>query len=271
MVTHDDQKAPEPDFGSLLSLEIQGLYRYAYSLIGRPAEAEDVVGETLLRALERQTQFHNQTPLRSWLHQILRNIAIDRSRHQSHESLVEEVESTWSDERYRVDAEMILERLELRGELQEALFHLPVKYREVVVLHDAEGWSTPEIATMLEVALPAIKQRLRRGRMMLVTSLAKGAERKVANRNVVMRCADARYQVSDYIDGDLPAEQASLLEAHLASCATCPSLYTSLVGVTASLGSLRDPNTVVPSDLAQRITMKLATKARAPGKPAAPS
>ncbi|WP_298210624.1 sigma-70 family RNA polymerase sigma factor [Ferrimicrobium sp.] len=258
MAKHSDQEVPEPSFGGLLSGEIPGLYRYAYSLVGRASEAEDLVGETLVRALERQTQFRKEAQLRSWLHQILRNIAIDRSRHYGREDLVEEVEAVWSDEHYQVDAELIMERIELRGELQEALFHLPVKYREVVILHDAEGWSMPEIASMLEVTLSAVKQRLRRGRMMLVTSLARGAERKVANRNVVMSCADARYRVSDYIDGELPSDQAALLEAHLATCATCPSLYTSLVGVTKSLGSLRDPNTVVPPDLAKRITTKLA-------------
>jgi RNA polymerase sigma-70 factor (ECF subfamily) len=249
----NEPEALDNSFESLVAREIHGLYRYAYSLVGSSAEAEDLVGETIVRALERQTQFRGGDGLRSWLHRMLRNIAIDRTRHHSPEHLAEDVEVLWSDESYQVDAQALIERMEVRSELQEALFHLPVIYREVVVLHDAEGWSTPEVAALLGEKLPTIKQRLRRGRMMLVTSLAKGDARKMANKDVVLSCAQARAQVCDYIDHELPPRQAQLLEQHLAHCATCPSLYRSLVGVTEKLGNLHDPDSVIPKDIAERI------------------
>src|SRR5690606_14497289 len=111
--------------------------------------------------------------------------------------------------------------------------------RSVVLLHDVEGWTVAEIADLLELGLPAAKQRLRRGRMMLVTALADGQERRENLKGVPLHCWDARRHVSDYLDGDLGPETSSMLERHLETCPTCPPLYASLVGVQAELGTLR--------------------------------
>ena len=110
-----------------------------------------------------------------------------------------------------------------------------------------------EVADLLEIGLPAAKQRLRRGRMMVVTALADGDERRVNLKGVPMRCWDTRQHVSEYLNGDLEAGTAALLERHLEVCPTCPPLYTSLVGVRAELGGLRDSDAVVPPGLAGRL------------------
>lgn len=88
---------------------------------------------------------------------------------------------------------------------------------------------------------------------MLVSILAGGEERHVATKGLEMSCWDARQEVSDYLDGGLPPDERARLEAHLAHCATCPPLYGALVGVHRSLGALRDPDSVIPPDLARRI------------------
>lgn len=236
-----------------ISSEIAGLYRYAISLVGDPAEAEDVVGETLLRALERGDQFRSESSVRTWLHRILHNIAIDRMRHYGHDVLVERIEEQWNDESYTVDASEVIERAEAQGELRDALLHLPFSHRSVVVLHDAEGWPLGEVAETLGIGLPAAKQRLRRGRMMLVNELHRGEERRMGNRGLALSCAEARHKVSDYIDDDLPVGDRVLLEEHLAKCVSCPPIYQALVGVTNSLGALHDPDSVVPPGLVRRL------------------
>lgn len=71
-----------------------------------------------------------------------------------------------------------------------------------------------------------------------------------------MRCWDARSQVSDYLDGVLDAAVARRVEAHLEACPTCPPLYAALVGATDALArttGLRDPDTVVRAEVAERI------------------
>ena len=96
---------------------------------------------------------------------------------------------------------------------------------------------------------------------MLVSALSQDDERRAANVGVPLRCWEAREQVSSYIDGELEEPERRMLEAHLAGCATCPPLYQALVGATASLGSLHDPDTVVPPVLAERVRRHLGPAA----------
>ena len=91
-----------------------------------------------------------------------------------------------------------------------------------------------------------------------MSALAHGRERRAANSGVPLSCWDAREQVSGYLDGDLDASARAALEVHLASCATCPPLFQALVGVSASLGALHDPDSVVPAELAGRVRAHLA-------------
>lgn len=253
---HDRAGDSAGDFGDRVAAEIPGLYRYALSLTGNRAEAEDVTGDTVLRALERQRQFRGEASLRTWLHQILHRLAIDRGRRHDREVTVAEAERAWQDERGSADASVAADRAQTRAELRDGLLRLPFGHRAVVVLHDAEGWPVAEIALALGIGLPAARQRLRRGRMMLVSALAQGAERRAACEKVPLSCLNARSRVSDYIDGAVAPAQRAPLEAHLAGCVTCPPLYQALVGVKASLGALRDPDSVVPPGLARRIRDK---------------
>lgn len=154
----------------------------------------------------------------------------------------------------------MLERAELREDLEDALARLPVIYRVPVVLHDVLGWSGPEIARTMDAGLPATKQRLRRGRMMLVSALAADDERQRASRSQPLRCWRARRHVSAYLDGELDPAVAHAVEAHLETCPTCPPLYASLVGVRATLGGLRDPDTVVEDAIAGRIRARLGAE-----------
>ncbi len=248
----------DEEFARRVAAEINGLYRYAHWLVGNDADVEDVVGDTIVRALERRDQFRDAASLRAWLRQILYHRAIDRARHRAHEVSVAEIEHDWGDERYSVDADALLERLETRAELADALAHVPVHYRAVVVAHDAEGWSAPEIAQMTGISLAAVKQRLRRGRMMVVSALARGEERRMANGDVAMSCVDARARVSDYLDDELGVDERRQLEAHLANCVTCPPLYASLVGVRDLLGDWHDPDSVIAEAIRQRLTERVA-------------
>ena len=68
-----------------------------------------------------------------------------------------------------------------------------------------------------------------------------------------MRCWDARQHVSEYLNGDLDAATAAMVEAHLTVCPTCPPLYGALVGVNDELGRLRDPDSVIEPGLHDRI------------------
>ncbi|EYR63385.1 RNA polymerase sigma factor SigM [Actinotalea ferrariae CF5-4] len=244
-----------------LAGEVPGLLRYARTLAG-PDEAEDLVQETVARALARADTFRGDSAVATWLHRILHNLAVDSSRRRREVAggdLLEEAEddsrfaTTWAQGSWTVDSHRVVERAETAEELRDALARLPFIYRSAVVLHDAEGMTAPEVAQVQRIGLAAAKQRIRRGRMLLVTALAGGVERRQALQGVPGRCWDARVLVSDYLDGQLVQRDRRVVEQHLAICPTCPPLYAGLVSATAALGRMRDPDTVVPPTLAERI------------------
>jgi RNA polymerase sigma-70 factor, ECF subfamily len=240
--------------------EIPGLYRFACALVRDEHLAADLTQDALIRAVERAHQYRNDAPLGAWLKRILRNLAIDRGRRSEREVVVDEIDQRWRDDAYTVDPAQVIEQAETGEELEDALTRLPFIYRTAVLLHDVEGWTVQEIADLDEVTLPAAKQRLRRGRMALVSALATGAERRHALRGVPMRCWDARRHVSEYLDGALDTETARLVEAHLEQCPTCPPLYAALVGVHDAVGGLRDPDTVVPPATSDRLAHLVAAR-----------
>lgn len=210
-----------------------------------------------MRAWAKQHQLREGAPIGPWLDRIVVNLVIDRSRARRDEIDLAAVEDRWRDDDYTVDPERVLANVELREDLEDALARLPVGYRAAVVLHDAVGLTTAAVAEALEIGLPAAKQRLRRGRMMLVSALAEDDPRRAASAAQPMRCWKARRQISAYLDDELPAAGRRAVEEHLGGCPTCPPLYASLVGLQQTLGELRDADKVVPEEIAARIARLL--------------
>ncbi len=224
--------------------------------------ADDLVQDVVVRALERADGFRGDSSAATWLHRIMHHRFVDLTRARTpaplaDDELAAQIEAAWRDDQYTVDAEAVLARAAERDDLFDALVHLPAILRSAVVLHDMEGLTSAEVASVQDVTLPAAKQRLRRGRTMLVSLLADDEERRRAVAGVPMRCWEARSKVDDYLDDDLVPAERTALERHLEGCPTCPGLYASIVGVTEALGRLRDPDSVVPPAMADRIRASL--------------
>ena len=193
-----------------LAAELPGLLRYARALTRDEDAAADLVQETVLRALERAEQFRGESSPGTWLHRIMYHRFIDLARrHQpvplAEEELVEANDRNWADDAYTVSSEVVMERAEDRDALLDALIRLPANYRSAVLLHDLEGLTAAEVAEVQQVSLPAAKQRLRRGRQLLVSALAEGAERKAVLSGVPLNCWTVRSRIGDYLDDELPA------------------------------------------------------------------
>ena len=249
----DGDEGASDAFASALMAELPRLVRLATRLVRDPDQAQDCAQETMVGAWRRRDQLRDGQAISAWLRRSLVNRIIDRSRVHHDELDIDAVEASWHDDDWSVVPERVLERAELRDELEDALARLPVVYRVAVVLHDALGWTAAEIAAATAAGLPATKQRLRRGRMMLVSALAAEDGRRLASEAQPLRCWRARRHISGYLDGELDEATRTAVEEHLEGCPTCPPLYASLVGVRATLGGMRDPDSVIESEIAGRI------------------
>lgn len=188
-LTASEEASPGPvsgfGFGDGEALEhLDALYRTALRLTRNPADAEDLVQETYLRAFRFRDRFAANSNLRAWLFKILSNAAISRFRHTSHESADTSLDDMPEADLYsravadgglEESAEDELLSAVLDIDVRRALEELPEPFRLAVVLSDVEGFSYREIADMLDVPLGTVMSRLFRGRRILRRRLAEEA------------------------------------------------------------------------------------------------
>jgi RNA polymerase sigma-70 factor, ECF subfamily len=151
------------------------LYGAALRLTRNPADAEDLLQETYLRAYRGFASFQEGTNLRAWLYRILTNafINIYRKRQREPQTLSEGEVEEWylydklGSEGAAASAEAeVLESIP-DEDVQEALAALPDQFRLAVLLADVEGFSYKEIAEILDVPIGTVMSRLHRGRRAL--------------------------------------------------------------------------------------------------------
>ena len=151
-------------FNRLILPEMEIMWRVAISLTRKPADAEDLVQESLLRAYRAIHTFDGRYP-RAWVLTILRNTERNRHRRRRPELLSdpdiaeERGPATEADE-----VERYAEDREFDEAVSAALQKLPDHYREVVELIDVDGLSYQEAADLLDVPLGTIMSRLHRAR-----------------------------------------------------------------------------------------------------------
>ncbi len=155
---------------------LNGLYGAALRLTANPADAEDLVQDTYLKAFRAADQFQPGTNLKAWLFTILHNTFLNRRRRAVREPLAVE-----ADEIERAAAalpgepetpEQLLLRNTLDADLEAALDSLPGAFRQAVWLRDVEEFTYAEIAAMLEVPIGTVMSRISRGRRLLYDRLS---------------------------------------------------------------------------------------------------
>jgi RNA polymerase sigma-70 factor (ECF subfamily) len=163
------------------------LYSAALRLTRNPADAEDLVQETLLRAFRGYGGFKAGTNLRAWLYRILTNTFINRYRQQARQPAeveLGELEDMYLYRRLGQEAgaarsaeEEALERF-VDEDIKEAVEALPDNFRIPVLLADVEGFSYKEIARIMGVPIGTVMSRLHRGRKGLQKALWEITERR---------------------------------------------------------------------------------------------
>ena len=136
----------------LLRRHFRAAFAVARAHTGNETDAEDVCQMAFLRAHERLGECADPTRFAAWLLRITRNQAINwREREQVRATAP--LDDAREQPGKRADRpDVVTERRDLRNRLLAALSMLPATQREVVVLHDVEGWSHAEVAFMLALS-----------------------------------------------------------------------------------------------------------------------
>jgi len=149
---------------------VDRLFRHAMWLERNRAEAEDLVQETLVQALQSFHRFTPGTNCRAWLVTILHHVRANRLRKAGRAGVETGLDDGAADHVAFVPP--VPDRL-TDEDLLRALGQLPAHHQEILLLSDVEELTYKEIAAALEIPMGTVMSRLHRGRDLLRVALAR--------------------------------------------------------------------------------------------------
>jgi RNA polymerase sigma-70 factor (ECF subfamily) len=163
------------EFHRLIEQQIPRLRRYARALTRNRERADDLVQDTLSRALVKEQFWQPGTNLRAWLFTIMHNQNVNNVRRAVRESRMVDMEQL-SPMPATTDPTASRQMFEL----ERALAQLPLEQRQVILLVGLEGMSYEDAAGILSVPVGTVRSRLSRGRDILRKLLDMEGRRSVA-------------------------------------------------------------------------------------------
>jgi RNA polymerase sigma-70 factor (ECF subfamily) len=174
----------------LIAQEIPALRRYAHVLMGKtPERRDDLVQDTLERALNKSHTWRREGNIRSWLYRIQYSVFISRYS-KTH---LKEVFSEDIGEETAISSESAAQEHELEYKrVIEATYKLKPRHREVLVLVAIEGMSYDEVAQIMDIPVGTVRSRLARAREELRAELENPSPRKTNTPSLIMRRKNLR-------------------------------------------------------------------------------
>ena len=149
-----------PNFQDLLEPQIPRLRRYSRALTRDTQRADDLVQDTLVRALMKQDRWEPGTNLRAWLFTLMHNQYVNNVRRANREAGTIDIDDVSSSLVATTDPTASRQLYEL----ERALGQLAAEQREVILLVGLEGFSYEDAAKILAVPVGTVRSRLSRGR-----------------------------------------------------------------------------------------------------------
>lgn len=163
------------------SEHIDSLYRYALVLTHNQSEAEDLVQETYVRAIEAFNRLREDSNVKAWLFTILRNLWLNalRKRRSGPKLVEDDAEHHTLDNLVGTmpDAHKVLEDEEDASRVRSAIGKLPSEFQTILILREFEELSYQEIATVLSCPAGTVMSRLGRARAKLRILLTEGGSK----------------------------------------------------------------------------------------------
>ena len=155
----------DPDFERAALSHLDALYNFALYLTRKPAEADDLVQETYLRAFRFSHRFQPGTHLRAWLFQILRNTFFTFYRIRDRETAVaEDGVPDWDVPMFHDAPDDDSRATETHTDLERAMRRLPEEFRTVLLLAEVEGLPLEEVARVMSCPVGTVKSRIFRAK-----------------------------------------------------------------------------------------------------------
>ena len=153
---------------NLVACYADDVYRFVFNQVGGIAQdAEDIVQETFIAALKSIRRFRGKSKLRTWLFSIAVHKVIDQQRWQARRPQIELSEDMLALFTEGPMPERIVEKMEMRQSLRQALMQLPPHYRTALVLKYIESLSVREIANIMQRSIKSVESILVRARRAL--------------------------------------------------------------------------------------------------------
>jgi len=162
------------DLSGLIEAQIAPLRRYARALTRDPTAVDDLVQETVARALSKIRLWQEYTDMRAWLFTILHNQYINQFRRLAREG---KVVSGGDNELSETRPPNQIDRLELR-DLDRALTKLPEEQRSVILLIGLEGMPYKKVAKITGIPVGTVRSRASRGREELRRLMGKSPDKR---------------------------------------------------------------------------------------------
>jgi RNA polymerase sigma-70 factor (ECF subfamily) len=152
------------------------VYRFAYQMVGRRDDAEDMVQEAFVRAYQNLVRYRDEAKFTTWLLRIATNLCTDQARMTQRRSNLEQQEAAgaleWMTIGFTEDPVQNLEEDRRKQALRIALNALPTHHRTMIVLRDLEEREYPEIAKIVGCTVGGAKLRVLRARRALRDRIA---------------------------------------------------------------------------------------------------
>ncbi len=181
-------------FSRLVEINKAKLYALAVKMTGNAQDAEDIVSETLIKAIDNIEKFRGESSFGTWLY----SIALNQSRaHLAKQKAVElkpieeylpskSADDMHIEGKFKLfdweDPHTRLETAELKETIDKAIAELPVKFREVFLLRYYEELSIKEIAKMINETTASTKSRVLRAKLVVRDYLSKAFEEQYGQK-----------------------------------------------------------------------------------------
>lgn len=155
-------------YDELVRRHLRRAHAVAFRLLGHREDAEDLVQDAFIQALDKIDSFDASRPFAPWFFRILTNRGLNVRQSRALRTVSEIPEDTASREH---SPEVAAEREELRGRLRDAVGALPERQQLIVQLFEIDGWTSAEIARTLGISDGTVRWHVHEARRALREAL----------------------------------------------------------------------------------------------------